>query len=540
MSDVYDIKILVQSQLEELQKTNDAVSKMADTMNSEASGVGKVWSGVLLDVGAKINNLATKLPSALAQTIRAFGEQEAAVQRLSTAIRANGGSVAEVLPIMQNLASEIQRITTIGDEQVLAMQAMASAMGVNAEQMQKCIEGAIGLSNVYGLGLNEAVKASASVIQGKSEKLNELIPTLSQCKTESERLTLAQKAMRDGFAIAKSESETLNGKLQQAANAWGDLQEVIGGTFAPTVKSVAGLLQGLCEFFSENDTLTKTLTASLSSLAVGFAFTKVGGLPIVAGLFKRLATAIGGAKFASDALNTSLRANPVGLALSAITALTLAVSHLRAKEKERYDENIKQSQEYRASLQAEIDTLNQWGIFANDNKKRTAEITAELEKLRSKRDSLSWEKSSVMQVRARGVSSVDFSEEKQKELDNTIAKIEELEKLLKKLANVKELDAQASKAQTNADAKSAEILKKSTAEIRALTSATEALKQTRDKYANLEKEIASLEKGFAGETIKYTEREAKARRLAQARLETTKFVVDFQKLSSTGLLNLWQ
>ncbi len=328
MSDVYDIKILVEAQLEELQKTTEAVSKMADTMNSEASGIGKVWSGVLLDVGAKINNLATKIPSAFAQTIRAFGEQEAAVQRLSTAIRANGGSVSEVLPIMQQLASDIQKITTYGDEQVLQMQAMASAMGVNAEQMQKCIEGAIGLSNVYGLGLNEAVKASASVIQGKSEKLNELIPTLSQCATAEECLALALKAMSDGFAIAQSDSETLNGKLQQAANAWSDLQEVIGGTFAPTVKSVAGLLQGLCEFLSENDILTKALTGSLASLAVGFAFTKVGGLANVAQMIAGVSGAMKGATSATLAFNAAIKSNPIGLIATAATAAVLGLGQL--------------------------------------------------------------------------------------------------------------------------------------------------------------------------------------------------------------------
>ena len=63
---------------------------------------------------------------------------------------------------MSPIASEMQRITIYGDEQVLSMQSMATAMGVSVDQKNLCIQGAIGLTNVYGIGLNEAVRAAAS------------------------------------------------------------------------------------------------------------------------------------------------------------------------------------------------------------------------------------------------------------------------------------------------------------------------------------------------------------------------------------------
>ena len=53
---------------------------------------------------------------------------------------------------------------------------------------------------------------------------------------------------------------------------------MIGDTFAPTVKTVAGLLKGVCETLTSMPITTKLLTAGLTSMAVGFAFTKVGGL----------------------------------------------------------------------------------------------------------------------------------------------------------------------------------------------------------------------------------------------------------------------
>ncbi len=331
----YKVKIAVEAQTEEIKKVSEAVDEINTAVqkaSESSSAFSRVLSGSFYEVGASITRVAEQIPAAVMQTIKAFGAQEAAVQKVATAIRSQGGSVSEVLPIMQQLASDIQKITTYGDEQVLAMQAMASGMGVTATQMQACIEGAIGLSNAFGLGLNEAVKAAAAVIQGKTEKLNELIPTLSQCTSAEERLTLAQKAMRDGFAQAQAESETLNGKLQQAANAWGDLQEVIGEAFAPTAKAVAASIKFLCEMFTEFSGVTKVLTMGLTSLAVGLAFQKVGGLLGVANNTKILSAAMksytGATKAATTAtisFSAALRANPVGVVATAISLAVFAI-----------------------------------------------------------------------------------------------------------------------------------------------------------------------------------------------------------------------
>ncbi len=128
----------------------------------EVNGTKNSITGFYMELGAMTARMATHLPSAVTAAIQAFGQQEAAVQKLAAAIRSQGGNVSEVLPIMSSFASEMQRITTYGDEQVLSMQSMATAMGVSADQKNLCIQGAIGLTNVYGIGLNEAVRAAAS------------------------------------------------------------------------------------------------------------------------------------------------------------------------------------------------------------------------------------------------------------------------------------------------------------------------------------------------------------------------------------------
>ncbi len=518
----FNIEVAVNAQLESLNKIQNAIGDLNQKLNglSEgASDVNKVWSGAMYNIGAKMSDLALKFPSFATAAIQAFGQQEAAVQKLAAAIRSQGGNVSEVLPIMSSFASEMQRITTYGDEQVLAMQSMATAMGVSADQMNLCIQGAIGLTNVYGIGLNEAVRAAAAVVQGKTEKLNELIPALSKCKSETEKYALAEKAMKDGFAQAKAEAETTAGKLKQAANAWGDLAEVAGGTFAPVAVDVANALKFICEWFSKNQEFSQLLIGSLSSLAVGFAFSKIGGLASVAALFKMVASGMSVAKAASDGLNASLRANPLGIAVTAVSAFGMVVAHLHSKEKERYEQNIEQSREYRDGIDAEINAMKQWGISAENNKKRTAEVAAEIAKLKA--EQAEYERANIRSVNtgSMGGIAVYIDPAARAQLDNYRAKIEKLEERQKAAANAKELDALAVKRHAEVVKAANEILDKSEQEMRAAKSATEALNVTRKKYASTEKEIAELDKALKSGNVADSQRIATAERLSQARKE---------------------
>ena len=382
----FNIEVAVNAQLESLNKIQDALgelNKKLGIVSDSTSNLNNVCTGAMMNIGAKMSDLALKFPSFATAAIQAFGQQEAAVQKLAAAIRSQGGNVSEVLPIMSSFASEMQRITTYGDEQVLAMQAMATSMGVNSEQMEATIQSAIGLASALNMDVMTAVKAASAAVQGKTTMLQEYIPALVKCKTEEEKLAKVQELSASGFAQAKAEAETTAGKLKQAANAWGDLAEVAGGTFAPVAVDVANALKFICEWFSKNQEFSQLLIGSLSSLAVGFAFSKIGGLASVAALFKMVASGMSVAKAASDGLNASLRANPLGIAVTAVSAFGMVVAHLHAKEKERYEQNIEQSREYRDSIDAEINAMKQWGISAENNKKRTAEVAAEIAKLKA-------------------------------------------------------------------------------------------------------------------------------------------------------------
>ena len=229
-------------------------------------------------------------------------------------------------------------------------------------------------------------------------------------------------------------------------------------------------------------------------------------------------SAIAGTKAASDALNASLRANPIGIAITAVSAFAMVVSHLSQKEKERYRANIEQSSEYRSAIDAEIESLKQWGVTLEGNKRRTAEVAAEIAKLKAE-EAKYRNDSGTVNAAYGGATYKTYSSEEQSQLDNYRAKIESLEKLLKELAPAENLAATAAKQHAAAVERSNAILAESEAKLRAATDGTEALRQIRQKYADTEREIADIEAAFNGGAVKDSERVAKANRLAQARRE---------------------
>lgn len=377
-----------------LENAKEKTKKFKD----EVDGTRNSITGFYMELGAMAARMVTHLPSAVTATIQAFGQQEMVLQKLSAAVRTNGGNVSEVLPIMQQFASDIQAITTYGDEQVHSMMAMATSMGVNAGQMDIVMRSAIGLSTALGMDVTTATKAAASAIQGKTGMLQEYIPSLVKCKTEEEKLTQVQRLSESGFAQAEAAANTLDGKLKQAANAWGDLQEVMGEAFAPTVKAVAGLIKGICALLTENAAVTKTLTIALTSCAVGFAFTKVGGLANVAKMILGVTTATKGATTAMHAFNLAIKANPIGLIASAAAAAVLGLAQLvdyylnleseeqkeiAAQEAAR-EARRRTAEDARAAsavLDEYAESVAREGESADDTAKRMSALAAEIESL---------------------------------------------------------------------------------------------------------------------------------------------------------------
>ena len=266
----YELMLKIAADIGDIRKASGALTELG---NKFATIRQQVSQGFLINFGGGIGN---RIKNVFDSALPAYIKQENAERGLAAAMNISRTAANASFESFKRLASQMQSITTLGDETVLGIEKMALNMGVAKDRMRECVQGAIGLQKAYGLGLNEAVKAAAAVVQGKTEKLNELIPALRNCASTEEKLKLANDAMRRGFVQAKEESETLGGTLAQLSNAWGDVSEVVGESAAPAVKTVAGILKSLAETIAENRNGAVFLTRSLTGALAAFSLKKLG------------------------------------------------------------------------------------------------------------------------------------------------------------------------------------------------------------------------------------------------------------------------
>ena len=164
-----------------------------------------------------------------------YAKSEEAVARLNQQLRSQGIYSDSLSTQLQNLASEIQKITTVSDDDALAVMQLGLSMGISADKIGEATKQAIGLSKAYGVDLNSAIKMVALAGQGDYTMLQRYIPQLRSMTDETEKAAAVTKLLADGFTIATTEAETTSGKLKVFENRISDLKERIGKELLPVI-----------------------------------------------------------------------------------------------------------------------------------------------------------------------------------------------------------------------------------------------------------------------------------------------------------------
>ena len=251
----------------------------------------KLASRRMTSIGTKLSAAITAPLAAVAGvSLKAFADQQKAETAMRSALQSTGQEVEKNFARMQQMASGIQKVTTVGDEMALEMAAIATNMGIMAPQMDGVIKGAIGLSRAFGMDMQTAVKAAAAAVQGKTDLLTRYIPTLSQIEDPAKRVAFVVEKMGQGFEQAKDEANTFWGKLAQLKNTFGDLLEQIGEHFAPAIEKAIVWMEQAIQVVQKLDPAMVRMGVAIATAAalagplvtvVGLA---VGGLASLAGV----------------------------------------------------------------------------------------------------------------------------------------------------------------------------------------------------------------------------------------------------------------
>lgn len=267
-----EIEMKIAADVSELKKAQIEINDFQRRMQT---AFNQIRSGLTLNIGAGIGNRLAQIPSLINSSISAYARQEGAEANLAAAIRATGAQAKDAAESLKALASNLQSITTYGDEAILEMEALAVSLGVPADKMRECIEGAIGLSKAFKVDFKTATVMAAEVLQGSTQKLNEYIPALKNATSTAERLSLAQSAMARGFSQARAETETLEGAVRQCSNIWGDNAEIVGKSLAPAYRAFIEIVTALGNFLNENPRIIAVATRGFIAMAAAMSIAPI-------------------------------------------------------------------------------------------------------------------------------------------------------------------------------------------------------------------------------------------------------------------------
>jgi len=222
---------------------------------------------------------ARGLISGFSSVIRLAGEQEKAEAKLNAVIKSTGGAAGLTATELKKMASNLQAVTTFGDETIIGAQSLLLTFTkIGEEVFPQATETILNMAVAMGTDLK-----STTVQLGKA--LNDPITGISALSRVGVQLTDTQKEQIKSFTelgdiasaqkvilgeletqfggLARTTADTMSGALDQMKNALGDVAENIGESLSPLVvklaKGINSLATSTADESAEADSLFNVL-----------------------------------------------------------------------------------------------------------------------------------------------------------------------------------------------------------------------------------------------------------------------------------------
>ena len=381
---VSHIEEMLDRYINKQKEVQSSSNDMAETILKDFRDIGMAFTAVI----APINQLW----SSFDKFIQASNAQELSLQKLTSALRLKGEASKENIKSYDKYASQIQRLTNVQDDEVLGLLSIATSYGVVESKRREAVEGAIGLSRVYGVSLDSALKAVTFGMNGEWMQLQRLLPDIKLAGTETEKFAQFQKQLADSYQIAKDQTNTSAGAMLQLQNQVGDLHEVLGDMIKDAILPFVSGLTEVTKFLNEHPGLFKVIAVAVGSLAVSFtalttaitayaSWTKISSAVTLFQdvVIKKLTITTASATVVTRLFNAALRSNPIILLASLVLTAVAAIATLATV----FGKGKKASEDFNDSLN-EIPTKkeilfditygDEWMQLCDNLNKRTATL----------------------------------------------------------------------------------------------------------------------------------------------------------------------
>ncbi|MBQ4379524.1 MAG: hypothetical protein II821_10080 [Treponema sp.] len=243
-----NVNIKIGSDVEEAKKGINTISNQLNQLSKNIQKQQKPLQNFLQsfnNVGKALGFVKSAFSAATAainDTINAYNKQATAEKQLEAAAKNNPYLSDYSVDQLKKYASELQSISTVGDEELLPMMAQLAVAGRTQAEIQDIMAASLDISASGAMSLESAVKNLNKTYSGLSGELGETNPKIKALTTEQLKNGEAVKIMKEQYSgIAKTVSDTTGG-WQQFKNTLGDIKESLGSTFANLQNSAGKVL----------------------------------------------------------------------------------------------------------------------------------------------------------------------------------------------------------------------------------------------------------------------------------------------------------
>ncbi|TKS58797.1 MAG: hypothetical protein EWM73_03411 [Nitrospira sp.] len=297
---------------------DQSAARTTPSLNAMETSLGKVAAVSAGIAALKIG--FDGLSRFVGASVTSFSQQENAVIRLTTALRAQGTATPAVIDQYVTLATTFQNTTVFADELITEMQALLVQVGnVMPQDMGRALTAATDLAAGLGIDLRTATLLMGKAFEGETGTLKRYGIVIDESKLKTEGATAVMEAINAKFGgQAQAQLETYTGKTALLGNRMDELREKVGELITRSIGPILDLFLRLPTPIQNILLGLGAVLVILTPIAIGFTAIATAVGPLIPLLSVGLATGLGIVTGAFTALSTFVTATIVPMLTTAL------------------------------------------------------------------------------------------------------------------------------------------------------------------------------------------------------------------------------
>ena len=281
-----------------------------------------------------------------AVSVKSFDKQQKAIAQVEAGLKSTGNQVGKTSKELQKMASDLQKTTLFGDEDILqgATAQLLTFTNIAGEQFERTQKVALDLATrldgdlksasiMLGKALNDPIAnlsaLSRAGIQFSTEQ-KEVVKSLVETNRLADAQTIILNELEKQYGgSAEAAREAGLGPIQALQNTLMDLTEDIGRIILPSLMSLAKFIDGLATKFDSLSDKAKVNTVKWLAFAAALGPVTIGVSKVILAFgyllpwINKIAKAI---IFLSKTMLTLIKRNPWLLLATGIAALGVTIA----------------------------------------------------------------------------------------------------------------------------------------------------------------------------------------------------------------------